>query len=83
MPRAICGGSGFFKSLCPHVPKHAGGKTHTLISKVSSTDFTLPCVTVFLEALFLLHILTHKQGGCIELPQMHIHKVKVFFLLPL
>lgn len=40
-----------FKSLCLHVPKDAGGKTHTLISKVSSTDFTLPCVTVPLEAL--------------------------------
>lgn len=39
MPRAICGVSVFFKPLCLHVPKDAGGKTHTLISKVSSTDF--------------------------------------------
>lgn len=46
MPRAICGVSVFFKSLCLHVPEDAGGKTHTLISKVFFTDFTLPCVTV-------------------------------------
>lgn len=54
MPRAICGVSDFFfKSLCLHVPQDAGGKTHTLNSKVPSTDFTLPCVSVSLEALLL------------------------------
>lgn len=44
----------FLKSYL-HVPKDAGGKKHTLFSKVSSTNFALPpaCLIVSLEVLLL------------------------------
>lgn len=44
------------KPLYIHIPKDAGGKEHTLSSKVSPINFSLPPphLTVSLEALFLL-----------------------------
>lgn len=50
MLKVFCGVS-VFLNLCLHAPKDSRGETHTLVFKVSSTDFTLPCVTVSLEAL--------------------------------